>query len=58
MTERPISADEPPPTDWVRFARWSLGEITDDEYADALVAEGEDEDSLAIQILRRPRESP
>lgn len=41
-------------TDWVRFARWSLGEITNDEYADALVAEGEDEDSPSIKVLRRP----
>lgn len=41
------------PTDWQRFARWSLGQITNGEYADALVAEGEDEDSIAIQILRK-----
>lgn len=40
-------------TDWVRHARWQLGEITNGEYADALVAEGEHEDEPLIQILRR-----
>lgn len=40
------------PTDWVRHARWQLGEITNGEYADALVADGEPEDSISIVILR------
>lgn len=40
-------------TDWQRFARWSLGEISSDEYADALVAEGASEDDPEIRMLRR-----
>jgi hypothetical protein len=45
------------PTNWVRHARWQLGEITNGEYADALVAEGESEDDITIQILRRNPDS-
>lgn len=40
-------------TDWVRHARWQMGEITNGEYADELVAEGEREDSIIILSLRR-----
>lgn len=45
--------EDPKVTDWVRFARWSLGEISGDNYADELVAEGEDNGSPWIQMLRR-----
>lgn len=51
-----MTDEREPPNNWVRFAQWFLGEITDNEYADALVAAGEDEDSPSIQMLRQPRE--
>jgi hypothetical protein len=39
-------------TDWQRHARWQLGELSDAEYADALIADGEPKDSPLIVALR------
>ena len=41
-------------TDWQVHARWQLGELTNDQYADRLLASSAEEHDLAIQILRRP----
>jgi hypothetical protein len=39
-------------TDWVRHARWQLGEITNGEYAKELIDEGGDpEADVLISIL-------
>lgn len=44
------------PTDWQVFARWSLGELSDEEYIEHLLARGESEDEPMIQTLRRHAE--
>ena len=37
---------------WVLHARWELGEVSDADYADALVAGGVAEDDVVVTMLR------
>lgn len=46
--ERPDAVDP-----WVTHAQWRLGKLSDEQYADSLVARGEPDDSPLILILRR-----
>lgn len=39
-------------TDWVVFARWSLGELTNEQYAEHLRASGVPEDDLIFTTLQ------
>jgi hypothetical protein len=42
---------------WVLHARWHLGEVSDADYADAIVAGGVPEDDPLVVMLRK-RDQP
>jgi hypothetical protein len=39
-------------TDWQLHARWQLGEVSDADYADALVRGGVADDDVIVRMLR------
>jgi hypothetical protein len=39
-------------TDWQLHADWQLGHVSDQDYADALVRGGVDEDDVIVKMLR------